>query len=129
VSDFERFLRLLAAVDADGSKEAGASGDDDAELDQKPTLWSLDADSMRDVAALTSTLSTPDLWPYSSSAGRIDFSSSLYFHTRTVLSLPPETSLLLDKHLKALIDETCPPAADVASSVPFVASQARSRPS
>lgn len=61
VSDFDRFRLLFAAEDADGRSEAGASGDEDAELDHKPIVWSLDAESMRDVAAFTSTLSTADL--------------------------------------------------------------------
>jgi hypothetical protein len=56
-------------------------------------------------------------------------SSSLYFHTRTVLSLPPDTSLLLDRHLNALIEEACPLPVEVANSVPCVACQALIRPS
>jgi hypothetical protein len=63
VSDFDRFRRLLAAVDADGRREAGASGAEVAEVDQRPILWSLDAERIREVVALTSIDSTPDLWP------------------------------------------------------------------
>jgi hypothetical protein len=84
---------------------------------------------MREVVALTSTLSTPDLCPYSSSVGRIDWSSSLYFHTRTVRSLPAETMRLLDKFRSALIDDVCPLPPDVASNVPCIASHALIRPS
>ena len=129
VSDLARFRRLFAAVDAERRRDGGASGAEDAVLDHRPTLWSLDAESMREVAELTSTLSTPDLWPYNSKVGRIVFSSSLYFHTRTVRSLPADTSRLLERLLSALIDAVCPLPPDVASRVPCVASQALIRPS
>ena len=48
VSDFDRFRLLLAAVDAEGSSEAGASGELADELDQSPIWWSLEAEIMRD---------------------------------------------------------------------------------
>lgn len=63
VSDFERFLRLFVDVEAEGRREAGASGLSFAELDQKPTRWSEEAERIREVWELVSTDSMPDLWP------------------------------------------------------------------
>jgi hypothetical protein len=38
VSDFDRFRLLFAAEDADGIRDAGTSGAEEDELDQRPTL-------------------------------------------------------------------------------------------
>lgn len=97
-------------------------------MDHKPTVLSLEADSMRDDFAWTEMLSTPALCPYSSKVG-FSVLSSPYFHTRIVLSLPAETSLLPDRHLSVLIEAVCPFAPDVASRVPCVVSQALISPS
>ena len=129
VSDFDRFRRLLAADEAEGRSVAGASGDDEADDDQSPTVWSLEAESMRDVDECTSIDSTPALCPYNSRVGLIVLSSALYFHTRTVRSLPAEAILLSDKHRSDLIADVCPLPSDVANNVPCVASHARIRPS
>lgn len=59
--DFDLFLRLFAAVDAEGSSVEGASGAADAEVAQIPIMESLDADKILEVELETSTLSTLDL--------------------------------------------------------------------
>jgi len=66
VDDGFNFRRLMALDDADGSRLDGAEGPSDFLVDQTPTLWSAEADSIREDGAWTEMLSTLDLWPYRS---------------------------------------------------------------
>jgi hypothetical protein len=72
LSAFEIFRRLFAAEEAVGRRVDGASGAEDLEVDQRPTVWSSEAESMCDVGACTEIELIFDLCPYNSRAGTID---------------------------------------------------------
>jgi len=105
---FESLRRLLDV----GRIDSGTAGPSAFFVLQRPTVRSEEADRILDEGACTARFSTEALWPWSSRLVDKDpappVSTSSYFHTRSVRSIPALTIWFGVKNLAALIDEVWP---------------------
>lgn len=62
-------LDSLRRLFDDGRRFSGAAGAPDLLVDQRPMVWSAEAERMRELGAWTARESTEALWPNSSSDG------------------------------------------------------------